>query len=221
MSRRSFAIPEHIRDYIFDVSLREPDILAELRRETANLPGAGMQIGPDQGQFMALLIELIGARRCLEVGTFTGYSALAVALALPPDGLLVTCDINEETTAIARNYWQRAGVTDRIDLRLGPAVETLDRMIAVGLAESFDFAFIDADKENYEVYYERCLELLRPGGAMLIDNVLWSGAAADPRRTDPLTAAIKAFNRKVHADQRVSLSMLPVGDGITICRKRE
>jgi caffeoyl-CoA O-methyltransferase len=179
-----------------------------------------MQISPEQGQFMALLVELIGARRILEVGTFTGYSALAVALALPPDGRVITCDINEEMTAIARRYWAEAGVADKIDLRLAPAIDTLDELLAEGQAGQFDFAFIDADKTNYLAYYERTLELLRSGGLIAIDNVLWNGAVADPERQDDDTSAIRALNEAVHADDRVSLSLLPISDGLTLARKR-
>jgi caffeoyl-CoA O-methyltransferase len=169
---------------------------------------------------MALLAELVGARRVLEVGTFTGYSALVVALALPADGLIITCDVDEEMTAIARLYWAEAGVADKIDLRLGPAVDTLDALLSDGGAGTFDFAFVDADKKNYDAYYERGLALLRQGGLMVIDNVLWSGAVADPERQDTDTNAIRALNAKLHGDQRVSLSLLPVSDGITLARKR-
>ena len=169
---------------------------------------------------MDLLVELIGARRTLEIGTFTGYSALAVALALPPDGRVVACDINEETAAVARRYWAEAGVADKIDLRLAPAGETLAGLIAEGRAGSFDFAFIDADKQGYDAYYEACLELLRPGGLIAVDNVLWDGAVADPERDDPDTRAIRALNEKIRDDRRVSLSLLPIGDGLTLARKR-
>jgi caffeoyl-CoA O-methyltransferase len=179
-----------------------------------------MQISPEQGQFMALLAELIGARRVLEVGTFTGYSALAVALALPADGRIVACDVNEDTTAVARRYWAEAGVADKIELRLGPAVDTLEALLAEGGGETFDFAFIDADKVNYDAYYEGALALLRQGGLMVIDNVLWSGAVADPERQDADTSALRALNAKLHDDQRISLSLLPVSDGITLARKR-
>jgi caffeoyl-CoA O-methyltransferase len=179
-----------------------------------------MQISPEQGQFMALLAELVGARRVLEVGIFTGYSALVVALALPTDGRIITCDVDEEMTAIARRYWAEGGVADKIDLRLGPAVDTLDALLSDGGADTFDFAFVDADKENYDAYYERALALLRQGGLMVIDNVLWSGAVADPNQKDADTNAIRALNAKLHGDQRVSLSLLPVSDGITLARKR-
>lgn len=218
--RHTHTLSETLYDYLLAVSLREPPLLARLREETATLPHAIMQISPEQGQFMALLAELVGARRVVEVGTFTGYSALVVALALPADGRLITCDVNEETTAIARRYWAEAGVADKIDLRLGPAVETLDALLADGGAGSFDLAFVDADKKNYDAYYERGLALLRQGGLMLVDNVLWGGAVAEPEHEDEDTEAIRALNAKIHQDGRVSLSLLPVSDGITLARKR-
>jgi caffeoyl-CoA O-methyltransferase len=220
MSRQTLNLTDRLYDYLLDVSLREPPLLARLREETAKVPMAEMQISPEQGQFMALLVELIGARRTLEVGTFTGYSALAVALALPPEGRVITCDINEEMTAIARRYWTEAGVAGKIDLRLAPAVDTLDGLLADGQAGQFDFAFIDADKTNYLAYYERTLGLLRSGGLIAVDNVLWNGAVADPKRQDDDTSAIRAFNEALHADERVSLSLLPISDGLTLARKR-
>jgi len=220
MSRRSIEMTDALYAYLLENSLRETDILRRLREETAGLPGAGMQIAPEQGQFMALLAELIGARHCLEIGTFTGYSALAVALALPPDGRLIACDVNEKTTAVARRYWQEAGVAGKIDLRLAPALETLDALLADGAAGRFDFAFIDADKSNYEAYYERCLDLLRDGGLIAVDNVLWGGAVTNPAPGDSDTRAIRALNAKIASDQRVSCSMLPLGDGLTLVRKR-
>ncbi len=220
MSRQTLTLSDALYDYLLSVSLREPPLLSRLREETAALPHAVMQISPEQGQFMALLAELVGARRVLEVGTFTGYSALVVALALPADGRIITCDVDEEMTAIARRYWAEAGVADKIDLRLGPAVDTLDALLSDGGADTFDFAFVDADKENYDAYYERALALLRQGGLMVIDNVLWSGAVADPNQKDADTNAIRALNAKLHGDQRVSLSLLPVSDGITLARKR-
>jgi caffeoyl-CoA O-methyltransferase len=195
-------------------------VLRKLREETAGMPGAGMQIGAEQGQFMQLLVRLLGARQCLEIGTFTGYSSLAVALALPENGRIVCCDVSESYTAIARRYWAIAGVAGKIDLHLAPAGETLDRLVADGRSGSFDFAFIDADKENYDAYYEASLKLLRKGGLIAIDNVLWSGAVADPAKNDPDTAALKALNRKLHDDQRIDLSMLPLGDGLTLARIR-
>lgn len=220
MTRRHIAASDKLHDYILGVSLREPPLLRRLRRETARLPLAGMQIAADQGQLMALLARLVGARRCLEIGTFTGYSALAIALALPEDGRIIACDVNPETTAIARRYWQEAGVAGRIELRLAPALETLDALLGSGAEGSFDFAFIDADKENYDAYYERSLRLLRPGGLIVIDNVLWGGWVADKRRRDPETAALRALNRKLHRDARIDLALLPLADGITLARKR-
>ena len=220
MRRNSITLTDELYDYIAGVSLREPDVQRRLREETAGVPMAGMQIAPDQGQLMALLARLVGARRCLEVGTFTGYSALVVALALPADGRIITCDVDPKNTAIAKRYWSEAGVAAKIDLRLGPALETLDRLLAEGAAGSFDFAFIDADKTNYDGYYERALTLLRQGGLIVIDNVLWSGAVADPKRNDADTAALRALNRKLHGDERIDLSLLPLADGITLARKR-
>lgn len=221
MSRRSIELTDPLYDYLLANSLREPEILRRLREETARMRGAGMQISPDQGQFMALLVQLMGATRCIEVGTFTGYSSLAVALALPAEGRIIACDVNEETTTVARRYWQEAGVADRIDLRLAPATETLDALIAEGGAESFDFVFIDADKSNYDAYYEAALTLLRPGGLILVDNVLWGGAVIDSTSDDMDTQAIRALNAKVVSDQRVSCSMLPVGDGLMLAFKQK
>ncbi|HZT19844.1 MAG TPA: class I SAM-dependent methyltransferase [Dongiaceae bacterium] len=220
MSSELLRLDDRLYEYLLSRSLREPPLLKELRAETARLPGAGMQITPEQGQFMGLLASLMGARRALEVGTFTGYSALSVALALPPDGRLIACDVSEEYTAIARRYWAKAGVAGKIDLRLAPALETLERLLAEGAAGSFDFAFIDADKPNYSGYYERCLGLLRPGGLMAIDNVLWGGEVANPAATDEDTTAIRALNDKVVRDERVTISMVPFGDGLTLALKR-
>ncbi len=220
MSNRTIAMTDPLYDYYLTVALREPPLLRELREETARMPQARMQIAPEQGQFMALLTELIGARRALEIGTFTGYSALCVALAMPADGRLVACDISEEYTAVARRYWARAGVADRIELRLGPAKATLDALLAAGAGGGFDFAFIDADKENYDAYYERALALLRRGGLLAVDNVLWNGAVADPAKTDADTTAIRALNARIRDDARVSMTMVPIGDGLTLARKR-
>jgi predicted O-methyltransferase YrrM len=220
MSSRTIQMTDRLYDYLLKVSLREPPLLAALRAETAKLPMAGMQISPEQGQFMALLAELIGARRAIEVGTFTGYSALCVAQALPPDGKLIACDISEEFTSVARRYWAKAGLADRIELRLAPALDTLKSLLAGGGAGSFDFAFIDADKTQYDAYYEAILKLLRPGGLIAIDNVLWSGAVADDRKRDADTVALRALNEKLRIDKRISLSMLPIGDGLTLVRKR-
>jgi predicted O-methyltransferase YrrM len=213
-------LDENVYNYLASVSVREPEILRRLRDETAAHPRASMQITADQGQLMALLVQLMGARRTLEVGVFTGYSALAVALALPSDGSILACDISEEYTFVARRYWKEAGVDHMIDLRIRPALETLRELIAEGHGRTFDFAFIDADKINYEGYYESALELLRPGGLIMVDNTLWSGRVADPADQDPDTCAIRAFNRKLHADSRITLSMLSVGDGVTLALKR-
>ena len=220
MSRQTIEVTPQLYDYLLDNSLREPDILRRLREETAKHPYARMQISPEQGQFMRVLIELINARKTLEVGVFTGYSSLSVALALPKDGRIVACDVSDEYTSIARRYWKEAGVADRIDLRIAPATETLAKLIADGQSESFDFAFIDADKENYKQYYEQSLKLLRRGGLIAIDNVLWSGRVIDPKVNDADTEAIRALNAQLHNDERVSLSLLPVGDGLTLARKR-
>lgn len=220
MSRDNIHLTNGLEAYIREVSVREPEVLARLRQETQTQRGAGMQISAAQGQLMALLVEAIGARRCLEVGTYTGYSSTVVALALPADGTLIACDVSEEWTAIARRFWAEAGVASKIELRLAPALGTLDRLLADGQAGTFDFAFIDADKENYDGYYERTLSLLRPGGLVTIDNVLWGGDVADPKKRDRETLAIKALNTKLHDDARVSLSLLPIGDGFTIACKR-
>ena len=220
MSRRTEPLTDELYDYLVRVSLREPDVLRRLREETAQLEQAAMQIGPEQGQLMALLVELLGATRVLEIGTFTGYSALAMALALPESGRVVACDVSEEWTRVARRFWAEAGVSHKIDLRLAPALETLDALLADGRAGDFDFAFIDADKENYATYFERSLELVRVGGLVAIDNVLWSGKVADPEVTDADTQAIRSLNAKLKDDERVSLSLVPIGDGLTLARKR-
>ena len=220
MTRRSLDLTDRLYDYLLAISLREPPVMARLRAETAAMPRAGMQIAPEQGQFMGLLVELIGARLCLELGTFTGYSALAIAEALPPDGRLICCDIDAATTALAERYWAEAGLADRIQLRLGPALDTLAEIEREYPPGSFDLVFIDADKQPYDGYYETALRLLRRGGLVLLDNVLWLGRVADPARTDPDTAALKRLNQKIHGDARVSLSVLPLGDGLTIARKR-
>jgi predicted O-methyltransferase YrrM len=219
MSSRSLGLSPELYDYLYAHS-REPEVLQELRVETARMPNAGMQISPEQGRFMGFLVECLGARRCLEVGTFTGYSALAVALSLPADGRLIACDLNEEWTAIARRYWARAGVTDKIELRLGPGLETLDRLLADRQGESFDFAFIDADKEAYSQYYERCLSLLRRGGVVAIDNALWRGDVALPSKIDRDTVAIRELNARAVADPRVTASLVPIGDGLLLARRR-
>ncbi|WP_421656709.1 class I SAM-dependent methyltransferase [Leptothermofonsia sp. ETS-13] len=219
MGNKNLNLSDRLYDYLLSVSLREPEVLAELRQETAQLPMSIMQIAPEQGQFMALLIQLIGAKKALEVGVFTGYSSLCVALAMPPEGKLVACDISEEYTAIAKRYWQKAGVANKIDLRIAPALETLDHLLASGQANTFDFAFIDADKKNYPNYYEQALQLVRPGGLIAIDNVLWSGRVADPADQDSSTTAIRAFNQKLHQDERVRISLLPIADGLTLAMK--
>ena len=219
MSRRSIRLDDSLEAYIRRVSLREPELLRRLREETADMECAGMQISPEQGQFMGLLARLVGARRYLEIGVFTGYSTLAVALALPPDGRVIACDKSEAWTSVARRYWREAGVADRIELRLGDGRKTLDGLIAAGGGASFDFAFIDADKENYDAYYERVLTLLRPGGVVAIDNVLWSGKVADKTARDDETEALRALNAKLHDDRRVTICLLPLGDGLTLARK--
>ncbi len=220
MYKRSFGGSDDLYRYISANSLTEPDILAKLRQETANHPQARMQISPEQGQFMGLLVQLMGAKKTLEVGVFTGYSSLSVALALPADGKLVACDVSDEYTSIARRYWQAAGVSDKIDLHIAPALETLDRLLK-DQAETFDFAFIDADKGNYENYYDRAFQLIRPGGLIAIDNVLWSGRVADPNDHDKITQTIRAFNQKLAQDDRVVLSLLPIADGLTLALKRQ
>ncbi|MEO0826222.1 MAG: class I SAM-dependent methyltransferase [Cyanobacteria bacterium J06635_15] len=220
ISDDSGQLQAHLYDYLLSVSLREPKILTQLRQETAQHPDGDMQIAPDQGQFMALLVKLMGAQKVLEIGTFTGYSTLWMALALSPDGSITACDVDEDYTAIARRYWQSAGVEAKIDLRLAPAVDTLDALLAEGQAGTFDFAFIDADKTNYSHYYEKSLQLLRSGGLMAIDNVLWSGAVADLAITDPDTLALRELNQTLHQDQRIELSMLPIADGLTLALKR-
>ncbi len=221
MSSQTINLDSRLYDYLLATSVREPEVLQKLRQETTSHPEAIMQISPEQGQFMRLLVQLMGAKKTLEVGVFTGYSSLSVALALPADGQIIACDVSEEFTAIARRYWQQAGVADKINLRLAPALETLDALLADGQAGTFDFAFIDADKENYDRYYERSLQLLRPGGLITIDNVLWSGQVADPQFQDNSTQAIRALNKKLHDDQRVTLSLVPIGDGLTLALKRD
>lgn len=220
MSPRSIELTDALYDYLLKNSLREPPLLARLRAETAEMTGANMQISPDQGQFMALLVELMGARFALEIGTFTGYSALCIAGALPHGGTLICCDVDEDYTATARRYWEEAGLADKIQLRLAPATETLQTLIAQDHGGVFDFVFIDADKENYDAYYEHALELLRPGGLIVVDNVLWGGSVADPEKTDKDTEAIRALNAKIRDDERVTSSLIPVGDGLKLARKR-
>jgi predicted O-methyltransferase YrrM len=220
MSNRSIPLTDSLYEYLIDVSLREPALLLALREETAGMRNRSMQISPEQGQFMALLARLAGAKRCLEIGVFTGYSSLAVALALPEDGRIVACDVSEEWTAVARRYWAAAGMDHKIDLRVAPALQTLDALVADGQSGRFDFAFIDADKERYLEYYERVLRLLRPGGLVAVDNTLWSGRVADPEVADVDTVALRHFNECLHRDERVDLSLVPIGDGLTLARKR-
>lgn len=220
MSKKSLGLSNQLYEYLLSISLREPEVLVKLRQETAQHPMNQMQISPEQGQFMALLVQLMGAKKTLEVGVFTGYSSLAIALALPPEGKIVACDVSEEYTAIARRYWQSAGVAEKIDLRLAPALETLDRLLAEENAETFDFAFIDADKKNYAGYYEKALQLIRPGGLIAVDNVLWSGQVADDSIQDDSTQAIRQFNEKLYRDERVTLSLVPIADGLTLALKR-
>lgn len=215
MAGRAPFLPEKISRYIAEHSVREPEILKELRAATASLPNAGMQIGADQGQFMALLVQAMGAKRCLEIGTFTGYSALAVALVLPDDGHITCCDVNAEWTAIARKFWKKGGADQKIELRLGPALDTLKT-----LKGPFDFVFIDADKPNYVNYYEACLPMVRRGGIIAVDNTLWSGWVADPKEKDADTRALRAFNDKLHRDERVTLALLSIGDGLTLALRR-
>jgi len=214
MAGRAPFLPEKVARYIHEHSVREPLVLRELREARKAVPMSGMQIGADQGQFLQLLVQAIGARRCLEIGTYTGYSALAVALALPKDGRIICCDISEDWTAVGKPFWKKAGVEKKIDLRIGPALQTLK-----GLKGPFDFVFIDADKPNYLKYYEACLPLVRKNGIIAIDNTLWSGAVADPSQKDADTVALRQFNDALHADQRVVLSMLPLGDGVTLALK--
>jgi caffeoyl-CoA O-methyltransferase len=219
MSDTSFGLPESVRQYLLAHSLREHPLLEDLRTVTRSDPLARMQISPEQGQFMALLLQLIAAKRYIEVGTFTGYSSLVAALAMPEDGRLVCCDISVEWTSIAKTFWQRAGVAHKVDLRLAPALETLDALLNAGQSESFDFAFIDADKENYLGYYERCLKLVRRGGLIAIDNTLWSGRVADASDQQDSTRGVRRFNDALHADQRVAISLLPIGDGLSLALK--
>jgi len=218
MYKQAFGVDESLYRYILSNSQPESDIFAQLREETAQMPQARMQISPDQGQFMAMLIRLMQAKKALEVGVFTGYSSLSVAVALPPDGKLIACDVSEEYTAIARRYWAMAGVADKIDLRIAPAIDTLDDLLK-DQAGTFDFAFIDADKGNYANYYDRAIQLVRSGGLIVIDNVLWGGRVADETDQDKITNTIRAFNTKVAQDDRVIVNLLPIADGLTLALK--
>lgn len=220
MSDITINLTSQLYDYLLTNSLREPEVLKKLREQTHTMSMSQMQISPEQGQFMGLLMELMGAKKTLDIGTFTGYSALSVALRLPQEGRVIACDINGEWTKIAKKFWEMSGVGNKIELRLAPAVETLTQLIQDGEENTFDFAFIDADKMNYERYYELSLQLIRPGGLIAIDNVLWSGRVAEPAEVDDNTKAIRALNAKVAKDSRVTMSMLPIGDGLTLARKK-
>ncbi|MGZ4501998.1 MAG: O-methyltransferase [Nocardioidaceae bacterium] len=220
MANKTIGISDELAAYVMKVGAREPDVLARLREETAAIPEHDMQIAPEEGAFLALMVELTGARRCIEVGTFTGYSSTAVALALPEDGRLVCCDVSEEWTALARRYWNEAGVADKVDLRIAPATETLDRLLAAGEEATYDFAFVDADKTGYDDYYERLLRLVRPGGLIAFDNTLWGGEVLDQGSEDEDTRAIQALNAKLADDERITLCLLPVADGVTLARVR-
>jgi len=220
MSTKPTAVPEALYEYLLANSLREHPVQRELREKTAGIKHGGMQISPDQGQFMAMLVKLLAARRTIEVGVFTGYSSLSVALALPTDGKIVACDVSEEWTGIAREFWKKAGVADKIELRLAPALQSLDALLAEGGAGGYDFAFIDADKESYLGYYERCLKLVRRGGIISFDNTLWNGWVADDARQDADTRALRALNETLHRDERIDVSFLTIGDGFTLALKR-
>ncbi len=219
MSTATILLDEKLREYLLNVSVKESEILRELREETSQMEYSAMQISPEQGSFMAFLVGLINGKRTLDIGVFTGYSSLVVALALPEDGYVTACDINTEWTDIARKYWKLAQVEDKIDLRIAPALETLDELLTDGYGGTYDFSFIDADKINYQQYYERSLELVRSGGLIAIDNVLWSGRVIDDHSGDPNTEAIREFNKKLYQDERVSISMVPIGDGLTLACK--
>lgn len=220
MSNQTIGLDDRLYNYLLSATLRESNVLKALREETAQHPQARMQISPEQGQFMALLMQLMGAKKTLEIGVFTGYSTLAVALALPEDGRIIACDVNEKDAAIAQAYWKRANVVHKIDLRIAPALDTLDSLIAAGESETFDFSFIDADKNNYDNYYEKSLQLLRPGGLIAVDNTLWYGRVADPNVKDKRTQHIRALNEKVRDDERVMMSLLPIGDGLLLAIKQ-
>jgi predicted O-methyltransferase YrrM len=213
-------LSEAVRAYLITDGLREHPVLERVRLETASMPNAGMQVAAEEGALLAMLVRLLGARQVLEIGTFTGYSSTAMALALPADGRIVCCDLSTEWTDVARTAWTDAGVAGRVDLRIGPAVDTLDELLAAGQESAFDLAFIDADKPSYDAYYQRCLRLLRQGGVIAIDNVLWSGRVADPSVHDESTDAIRALNAKIAGDERVDPVIVPVGDGLTLARKR-
>jgi predicted O-methyltransferase YrrM len=220
MSNKTLTMTDALYAYLREVSVREVEPLKRLRDETSQLPMAAMQIAPEQGQFMQLLVKALGIRRAIEIGVFTGYSSLCVALAMPDDGRIIACDVNEEWTGIAQRYWREAGVDHKIELRIAPALETLDALIDNALENCFDFAFIDADKTGYKDYYERAIKLVRPGGLIAVDNTLWNGNVADPENQTEDTQAIRELNRHIHADTRVDVTMLPIGDGLTLALKR-
>ena len=220
MSTRSMSLSADIYRYLLEHSVREHPVLERLRAATADMPGAEMQISPEQGQFMALLLKLTGARRCIELGTYTGYSSLAMALALPPEGRLITCDVSAESTRVARQYWREAGVESRIELKLQPGLQTLEELGRTAGAERFDFAFVDADKPNYIAYYEKLLTLVRPGGLIAVDNTLYVAGTYIVHHDSAITRALRAFNDHVHHDERVDLSMVPIGEGLTLLRIR-
>jgi predicted O-methyltransferase YrrM len=220
MANKTLNLDEKLYAYLHRVSLREPKVLRKLREATEKEESSAMRSAPEQGQFMAMLLKLIDARRVIEVGTFTGYGTLWMAQALPADGEIITCDVSERWTFVARRFWEEAGVLGKVRLELGPAIDTLDLLLADGEAESFDFAFIDADKVNYDGYFERCLRLVRPGGVIAVDNVLWGGSVVDKADKQESTEAIRAFNLKLADDGRIELSMLPLADGLTLAVKR-
>ena len=219
MSSNTIVLDQKLREYLLNTSLKEPKVLINLREETSRLDEFQMQISPEQGSFLSFLIGLINAKLTLDIGVFTGYSALVVALELPQDGYVTACDTSEEWTDIAQKYWRMAKVEDKINLHIAPAMETLDKLLADGYQEKYDFSFIDADKINYQHYFERSLSLVRKGGLIAIDNVLWGGRVLDKHDTEPATRAIRKFNKKLYQDQRVSISMIPIGDGLTLARK--
>ncbi len=220
MSPKSIPMSGQLHAYLTESGMREHPILAELRERTSRHPQAGMLLAPEQGQLMGFLLQLLGAKRTLDVGTFTGYSSLVAALHLPADGQVIACDVNASDTDIAREFWAKADVADKVELRLAPAIETLDSLLNNGEAASFDFAFIDADKGNYINYFQRCLELVRQGGVIAVDNTLWSGRVADPDNNQNSTQNIRAFNSYVHSEMRVEMVLLPIGDGLTLARKK-
>jgi len=220
MANTTIGLSPDLAAYVVEFGTREPQVLARLREETAAVPQHDMQIAPEEGAFLAMLVQLVGARRCIEVGTFTGYSSTAVALALPPDGQIVCCDVSQEWTSMARRYWDEAGVAGKVDLRIAPAAETLDQLVADGGVDSYDFAFVDADKSGYDGYYERLLRLVRPGGLIVFDNTLWGGEVISPDAQDKDTRAIRDLNAKLAADERITVCLLPVADGVTLARRR-